>query len=123
MIRMSIDTVTFGQIATALGLLVAFGGSVVGFIAGLKKILKSLFKEQLNKIDERFSKIEKRLDSVDIETCKNFLVTIIAEVDRGEELDKVQRQRFYEQYEHYRERGGNSYIEARVSELKTAGKL
>lgn len=123
MIRMAIDSVTFGQIATALGILVAFGGSVAAFIAGLRKILNALFKEQLDRMDERFSKIEKRLDSVDMETCKNFLVTIVAEVDRGDALDDVQRQRFYEQYDHYRNVGGNSYIQARVDELKKAGKL
>ena len=56
-------------------------------------------------------------------TSKNFLVAKIAEVDKGNKLDEIEKERFWEQYEHYSKIGGNSYIQRKVDELKESGKL
>lgn len=123
MLLLTIDNVTLGELAKWGAGLLALGGTIVGIIAGIKKVLRALFKESLDEIGKRFDKIEKRLDSVDLESCKNFLVSVLDELDREGALDEILRMRFYEQYEHYAKMGGNTYIQARVDELKTAGKL
>lgn len=46
------------------------------------------------------------------------LVSFLAGVEQGEAVDEIQTQRFYEEYEHYVNRGGNSYIKQKVQKLK-----
>ena len=115
--------ITLEQVATALGWLVGVGGSLAAIIAYIRKLLKAFFKEQLDEMNQRFDRVEKRISDVDKETTKNFIVSILAQLDSGLEIDEVQRARFYEQFEHYLKEGGNGYIQARVDELKRAGKL
>lgn len=115
--------ITLEQVATALGWLVGVGGSLAAIIAYIRKLLKAFFKEQLDEMNHRFDRVEKRISEVDKETTKNFIVSILAQLDSGLEIDEVQRARFYEQFEHYLKEGGNGYIQARVDELKRAGKL
>lgn len=115
--------ITLEQVATALGWLVGVGGSLAAIIAYIRKLLKAFFKEQLEEMNHRFDRVEKRIDEVDMETTKNFLVSILAQIDSGLSIDEVQRERFYEQLDHYFGKGGNSYIQARVNALKNQGKL
>ena len=115
--------ITLEQVATALAWLVGVGGSLAAIVAFIRKMLKEFFKEQLAEMDHRFDRVEKRISDVDKETTKNFIVSILAQLDSGLEIDEVQRARFYEQFEHYLKEGGNGYIQARVDELKRAGKL
>ena len=58
-----------------------------------------------------------------MENCKNFLVSFLARCDRGEYIDEIEKERFWEQYEHYRELGGNAYIGNKVESLRKEGKL
>ena len=60
---------------------------------------------------------------IDIENCKNYLVTFLAEVSRGEEKDETEIMRFWEEYGHYKNKGGNSYVHRKVEELKKRGLL
>ena len=43
--------------------------------------------------------------------------------EQDEPIDEIERERFWEQYEHYVKCGGNSYIQRKVENLKQAGKL
>lgn len=115
--------ITLEQVGTALAWFVGVGGSLGAIIVFIRKMLKAFFKEQLETMNHRFDRVEARLDEVDRESTKNFIVSILAQLDSGLEIDEVQRQRFYEQFEHYLKAGGNGYIQARVNELKAAGKL
>ena len=84
----------------------------------IKEWLNSALKENFDGMNKRFDGLDKRLDSVDIENCKNYLVTFLAEAARGEIKDETELQRFWEEYEHYQKLGGNSYIKNKVEELK-----
>lgn len=112
------DTITIGQAAGALALLVA----VVAGIQSLKKTIKgwlsAALKSEFEALEKSQKDILKRLDSVDLENCKNYLVTFLAEVGRGDPKDETEMQRFYEELEHYRKLGGNSYIQNKVDQLK-----
>ena len=46
-----------------------------------------------------------------------------ADVEQNKIIDEVEKERFYETYEHYTKLGGNSYIHDKVESLKKAGKL
>lgn len=106
------EQITLEQLATWAAFLAAFGGSVAAIIRGVNKAVSKLLEP-----------LSEQIKSVDRENCKNFLVTFLAEVERGQDHDQIELERFHEQFEHYKAIGGNSYIKAKVDKLQKAGKL
>lgn len=120
---MSCEQITIGQIAVALASISAFivaCGTIYHFI---KKALNKLFEEQTKNIDDRIEALEKRVDRNNIESCKNYLVYFLSDVERGKVPDDIELERFYEEYEHYKKSGGNSYIKHKVEKLQAEKKL
>ena len=110
--------ITLNQIAAGMALLVALvtGGIYLfdRFKKGIEKILDDKFKALNARIDD----IEGKIDRVDMETCKNFLVRFLADVENGTVILPQEDQRFWEEYKHYIDAGGNSYIQEWVDRLK-----
>ncbi|MGF2526165.1 hypothetical protein ACQUW0_28105, partial [Ralstonia pseudosolanacearum] len=80
----------------------------IGF---LQKNLKKTIKIELDPINDN-------LKQLDISQCKNFLVRFLADVEQGNELDKVETERAYEVYDHYtNDLKQNSYIHKRWHQL------
>lgn len=76
------------------------------------------------KLDKMKTDIQEDIRKVDEECTKNFLVSFLKEVERGETIDDVERERFYEAYDHYtNELDLNSYIHKKVEKLEKEGKL
>lgn len=121
------ENVTIGQIASIIGTIVAIGGGVAvisGWISkSLKKYLTMVIKQEIEPLKESVARIETELKKTDKEACKNFLVTFLSNVDRGEAIDEIERQRFFEEWEHYTAQGGNGYLHAKVDRLKEKGLL
>lgn len=117
------EAITLSDISTALTFIIALGGSVAAIIAGVKKALKGLFKEQMDEISKRLDQQEKSIQKIDLENCRNFLVSYLAKVECGGAHDEIETQRFWEEYEHYTSQGGNSYIKEKVKKLQQQGKL
>ncbi len=111
------DNVTLGQISNIMLWVIGFGTATFTIVSAVKKAIASAFKP-----------IDKKIDNVDLNATKNFLVRCLADLDRHG-IDDVTRLRFYEQYEHYSKPksegglGGNSYIKDEVERLKKEGKL
>lgn len=109
-------------------------GALAILIEALRRILGALFesqtkqvKEKMQEVSEKIAGVERtlsdRMDRVDMESCKNFLVRCLADVERGEQMAETEKERFYEQYEHYIKNDGNSYIKQKVENLQKAGKI
>lgn len=111
-----LGNLTLDNLAADIGLLtvIAIGFSTV--YVKLKEVLINTIKEQLKPVTDA-------IDKVDKETTKNFLVRCISDIERGDILCETERERFYEQYEHYLAQGGNTYIKAKVDKLIAEGKL
>lgn len=129
---MNVQNLTLGEIAIAL----AF---IAGLYASIKQIKKAI-KESIEQIvstsvksalDAEFTTTNKKLDDVqaavrklDVYTTKNFLVRYLADIERGEVIFESEKQRFWEEYDHYTdELKENSYIKEWVARLKEEGKL
>lgn len=117
------EGITLGQI----GLAVTF---CVGLISGISYLHKHLkewiaqsLKDQMDSIKTEIKGLHKRIDEVDMESCKNFLVRFLADVEQDNPIEEVERLRFWEEFQHYSKMGGNSYIRDKVEKLKNAGKL
>jgi len=107
------DNISIDLVGQFLGFLVAF----VGGLGYLNKTLRSWLTKLIR---EEISGIKDHLQEVDLNACKNFLVKMIPDIESGE-IDEVQKQRFYEQYEHYLSMGGNTYIKNKVENLQKKG--
>ena len=117
------EQVTIGQVGLALTFIVGLLTSIKYLKGNLKEWVAGAVKEQMDDLGGKVERMEARIAEVDIEGCKNFLVSRIAEVERGTPLSEFEKQRFMEQYDHYQKAGGNSYIKDKVERLKADGKI
>lgn len=114
---------TIGAIAVAISFLTAIIGGLKKLDDHLRGYVRSAMREETEDLKRDISGIKSQLTTVDLESCKNYLVTQLASVDRGEHMTDTQAERFWEQYEHYQAAGGNSYIRHKVEDLHKEGKL
>ena len=128
------ENVTLGQIASVLAFVLALAGGVTGVVAlikkpfkkrdeDLKKYITTVIQIELQPLKDSINRIEADVKKTDKEACKNFLVSFLSNVDRGEPVDEIERQRFYEEWEHYESAGGNGYLHAKVARMKEKGLL
>ena len=104
---------TLNQIRDFILWVVAFGTATFTIVKAVKTA-----------IAKGFEPIEKKIDEVDKNATKNYLVQQIGEIDRNGYLDGATRVRFYEQLQHYeKDLHGNSYIHDEIERLKKENKL
>jgi len=104
---------------------------VAGLIVGIKQLKKEIkdaisesLKDEFKEINDKLDNLQKSLTNVDTQTCKNFLVRYLADVERGAHIYDDEQKRFWEEFDHYTlELNENSYIKEWVEELKKEGKL
>lgn len=117
------ENITLGQISNWITLVIGLGVGIVTIYRSLKKLILKTLENEFADINKKLDDLGDRLNTVDVETCKNFLVARLAELDKGQIMDEVEIERFYEQYDHYKEKGGNSYIKRKVDAMEAEGKL
>lgn len=110
------EQITLGEIAVILTF-------IVGFITSVK-YLKGSFKDWITSAVTTVVKpLEDKLKTVDLENCKNYLVSYLSNLEKGLPVTELETQRFWEEYEHYTDKGGNSYIKNKVEKFQEEGKL
>lgn len=101
------ENITLGQISNLLLFIVELGGVTITIIVAMKKIL-----------NKQLEPINQKIDKLDLNDCKNFLVRFLADVERGQVIDEVEEKRAHDVYDHYRkDLNGNSYIEDKWNKL------
>ena len=94
------ESITLGQISNTLAWIVAFAGSITAIVIALKRI-----------IEKQLSPINHKIEKLDINQCRNYLVEFLADVENGIKKDEAQIKRASEVYDHYKDDlHGNSYI-------------
>lgn len=111
-----------------ISVIVIFLGGLIGGIKYLKKELKDalheMLKDQFKEVNEKLDGLQSSLTKVDTQTCKNFLVRFLADVERGAEVYDDEKTRFWEEYDHYiDDLNENSYVKEWVHKLLDEGKL
>ena len=129
---MNVENLTLGEIAIALAFIVGLYGSIKYIKKVIKDSIEGVVKASIKSaLDSEFKTMNKKLDDVqasvqklDVYTTKNFLVRYLADIERGEVIFESEKQRFWEEYDHYTdELKENSYIKEWVARLKEEGKL
>ena len=117
------EGLTVGQIAVGLTLVAGLITSVTLIVKNLKNWFKKMIQPEFDGLKKDIQGISDNVKNVDIQSCKNYLVTVLSSVEKGNTLDEIERERLYEQFEHYKTIGGNSYIRRKFEQLQTEGKL
>lgn len=86
-------------------------------------ILTSIVTIITNKQNAKKEDLEKSINQVQLDNCKNYLVQAIAKIEAGGKLSPVEIERYFENYDRYILLGGNSYIHSETERLKKEGKL
>ena len=117
------ENITLGEISIAITFMVGFLGGVGFLYRGIKGVLEKLIIEQFEPFQKSIDDLKRNVESVDMESCKNYLVRCLGDFEHGNKLSDVEQERFWEEYEHYLMIGGNSYIKHRVEKLQAEKKL
>lgn len=117
------ENITLTDVALVITFLVGlFGG--IGYLSEcVKKWIEKALDDQFQKINADIQEINKKTDRIDMESCKNFLVQCLDKFEKENNISEIAKERFWEQYEHYTNKGGNSYIMNKVENLQRDGKL
>ena len=115
--------ITLGQVAAVIAFLVALFTGVSYLVKQFKEFIIKALKDQFDPINKKIDELDKKVSNVDIESCKNFLVQFLSAVDQGDRIDEIQKERFWEEYQHYIKIGGNTYIKKKVDQLEREGRL
>lgn len=117
------ENITIGQIALIIAFIVALIKGIEYLYTLVSKGATKWVNACLNPINDNINNLSNKIDTADMNATKNFLVRFLADVEQGNEIDEIEKERFYEEYKHYTDLGGNSYIKDKVEKLKKDGKL
>ena len=109
--------ILIGSCVSALGIIVAF------LQKRQKKAIQNIFESdyfrkefdrlasQIERIDNRVNKIDKKLDDESVRNCRMYLVDFLNDVENGIPKDSVQVKFAYDLFEHYsKDLHCNSYV-------------
>ena len=117
------ENITIGQILLVIASLVALIKGIEYLYGLASKGATKFLNDCLKPIKDSINTLSNKIDVVDMGSTKNFLVRFLSDVEQGNLIDEIEKERFYEEYKHYTDLGGNSYIKDKVEKLKKAGKL
>lgn len=118
------ENITIGQVAAAVAFLVALGVGFKTLKDWTVTAIKAAVKEELGQLSGEIKELRTELKKEDKEKTKNFLVARLNEIENGETWSDIERQRFYEQYDHYtNDLNGNTYIKTAVKKYEDAGSI
>lgn len=114
---------TLTDISIGLGVIVGIMTSSAYLNKSLKHWIGKQFDEKIAPVNKAIDDVKNTVKKVDMESRKNYLARCLADLDRDEELSETEKERFWENYEHYLKNDGNSYIKHKVDKFISEGKL
>lgn len=117
------ESITLGQIASAIALLAGLitGGGII--IKQVRKSMDEALKDRFNGVDIRLDNIENQMKKTELLTMKTFLMQEMRAIEHGEKLDEYEKVFFLDEYEQYISMGQNSYIRSKYESLRERGLL
>lgn len=106
------------QLLSTISSIVNFALLIGTCLGLLPKFYKSLRSVERIKDD-----IYKRLDKLDENQCKNYLVRFLSDIESGQSIDEIEKERAYEVYDWYVSEGHNGYIKSRWNKCVERGLL
>ena len=95
---------------------------IIGIIASLISSVTAICVFLKKAITKGLEPITAKIDKLDKNQCMNFLVSYLADVEKGIKKDEAETRRAYEVYDHYvKDLNGNSYIHDKWTRLMKGG--
>ena len=121
-------------VVEAVGAILAIIAGLVAFIKGIEYlwqksmgVIQKWFKEGLEEgfkpINQKLTELDRSTKDLRLSVCKNYIVRFLSDLEQGQPVDEVERQRFYENYDTYISLGGNSYLRDKVERMRQEKKL
>ena len=90
------QNVTLGEFS---GWITLIAGLIIGTGAiykALKNIITKMLETEFENVNKKLDDLNERIETVDVETCKNFLVARLAELEKGLQMDEIEKARLSE---------------------------
>lgn len=125
------ESITVGQIAAALALIVAV-------IAGIKSLKKDVEKWIIKVCDEKFNELQKKINDqantikeqgealkrIALKNSKAYLMTCLTDIETSSNpKSESDLQKFWAEYEYYILHGGDGYVKTKIERLQKMGML
>ena len=121
-------------VAQAIVAILAGVAGLVTFVKGVEYLWKKAagvihkwFSEGLEAgfepVNQKLTELTEDTQQLRLSVCKNYIVRFLADIEQGQAVDEVEKQRFYENYDLYISLGGNSYLKDKVERMRKQGKL
>lgn len=121
-------------VAEAVVAILAGVAGLVAFLKGIEYLWKKTagmihkwFSEGLERgfepINQKLTELTEDTQQLRLSVCKNYIVRFLADIEQGQAVDEVEKQRFYENYDLYISLGGNSYLKDKVERMRKEKKL
>lgn len=118
------ELITVGQIAAGLALIVALLKGIEYLCQKISEAATKWLHAGLEPTNKKIDELKANISDVDASMCKNFLVRVMSDIEQGNPIDEVEKERFYETYNHYSDDLHlNTYIHDKYEKLKKDGKL
>ena len=112
------ESITIGQTIDFTILIGSLIGAVSTIVFTVNKVIDKQFKIRCNGMMCEMQKIKEDIKTMDVGQCKNFLVRFLKDIEQGNEVDEVERERACEVYDHYtNDLEQNSYIHNKWEKL------
>ena len=105
------QSLTIGDIAGWLSLI----AGIITSIGVIMKVASNWFNKTLQ---ANIKPLEIKMDNIDMNVCKNYVIEYIGEEKRGVIHTDTETKLFWDNYDRYISRGGNSYVKEEVEKLK-----
>ena len=124
--------ITLGQTGEFILWMVAIIGGLLVLYKYLKDAIKKILEKEFDSLKKDINDLKTqvtdsdaalgdKIDALEMQTCKNFIVRYLGDVERGAMIGEVEKERFAEEYDYYINHKGNSYIKSWYGRLKDKG--
>lgn len=110
------EAITVGEILKWIGI-------VAGAIGSIGVIMKTVSNWLNKSLGAAIKPLESKIDNIDMNVCKNYVIEYLGEEMRGVNHTDTETRLFWDNYDRYIARGGNSYVKETVERLKKEGKI
>jgi len=125
---------TFQWLSDNIVFIVGLAGGLYAIYKGIKAAIEKMLAGEFKSLHDGLGNLQAevkasdealgvKIDKLDMHTCKNFIVRFLSDVERGSMITEPEKQRFFEEYDHYVNIGGNSYVKEWYERLRKKGLL
>lgn len=117
------ESISLGQILIIMTFILGFSSATKKLCDTISEWFNKKLTPALMPLIKKQEDMSSKLDCIEADSYKQYLVLFMSQLERGEVPDEVERALFDETYAKYTNAGGNSYIHRKYEKLQREGKI